>query len=109
MNRMPRFLLPAIAFGAALIAFPFFFLKLALFGLFVGGVLRFIGRRALGGGSDSQSAATWGSPWQARRMEFTDRIRTMSDAEYAAYTQKNQPQRTIHLKPFGDNSEDFVL
>lgn len=100
MNRMPRFLLPAIFLGAALVAFPFFFLRTALFLLIVGGALRFIRRRASGGSG-------WGG-WQNRRMKFTDRIRSMSDAEYAEFTQKKQPQ-TIHVQQFGGNGESFTL
>ena len=102
MNRMPRFILPAIVFGAALVAFPFFFLRLALFALIVGAAFRFIRRRAFGGG------AGWGG-WQSRRMEFTDRIRRMSDEEYAAFNQQNQPVRTIQVEPLGRHREDFVL
>lgn len=102
MNRMPRFIVPAILFGAALIAFPFFFLRMALFVLIVAGVFRFIRRRGLGGGNG------WGR-WQARRMEFTDRIRHMSDEEYKAFTQKNQPQRTIQIESAGYHHENFVL
>jgi hypothetical protein len=107
MNRMPRFIVPAIVFGAALVAFPFFFLRLALFALIVGGALRFIRRRAFGGGAGYQGK--WGNPWQTRRMEFTDRIRTMSDTEYADFVQQNKPQRPIPIESFDRRSEDFVL
>lgn len=105
MNRMPRFLVPAILFGAALVAFPFFFLRMALFLLIVAGVFRFIRRRAFGSG------AGWGgwNKWQSRRLEFTDRIRHMSDEEYAAFNQQHQPQRPIQIESFGSHSEDFVL
>ncbi len=102
---MPRFIIPAIVFGAALVAFPFFFLRLALFALIVGAAFRFIRRRAFGG----ESGWSGRSSWQTRRMEFTDRIRHMSDEEYAAFNQKNQPLRTIQIEPLGRHREDFVL
>ncbi|MEZ0485552.1 hypothetical protein [Fibrella aquatica] len=102
---MPRFLLPAVLFGAVLVAFPFFLLKLALFALFIGGAMRFMRRRVFGG----ESGTTWSSPWQSRRMEFTDRIRTMSDAEYADFVQRNKPQRPIPIESFDRPSEGFVL
>lgn len=106
MNRMPRFVLPAIVLGAALVAFPFFFLRLALFALIVGGAVRFIRRRALGGGNFS---GRWGG-WQTRRMEFADRIRRMSDDEYAAFNQQQtQWQRPIETESFGRHREDFML
>ncbi|MEZ0540123.1 hypothetical protein [Fibrella arboris] len=104
---MPRFIIPAIVLGAALVAFPFFFLRLALFALIIGGALRFIRRRAVGVGSGYQGR--WGSPWQSRRLEFTDRIRTMSDAEYADFVQQNKPQRPIPIESFDRHSENFVL
>ena len=105
MNRMPGFILPAIILGAALVAFPFFFLRLALVALIVGAAFRFIRRQAFGGG------AGWGgrNHWQSRRVEFTDRIRRMSDEEYAAFNQKEQPLRTIQIEPLGRHREDFVL
>lgn len=106
MNRMPRFILPAIVFGAALVAFPFFFLRLALFALIVGGAFRFIRRRALGGGAGYSNR--WGG-WQSRRMEFTDRIRRMSDDEYAAFNQQGQLPRPAQTESFGRHHEDFVL
>ena len=99
---MPRFLVPAIVFGAALVAFPFFFLRMALFLLIVGGLFRFIRRRAFGGSTG------WGN-WQTHRLEFTNRIRHMSDDEYAAFSQDRQLKRTIQVESFDQNREDFVL
>ena len=110
MNRMPRFILPAVLFGAALVIFFHVFVKIALFILIVGGAARFIKSRFVGGAYGHQNR--WMSPgkWQARRAEFTDRIRTMSDEEYAAFKQPrwlnkgNQPDES-----FGRHSENFVL
>ena len=103
MNRMPRFVVPAILFGAALVAFPFFFLRVALFALIVGAAFRFIRRRAMGGGPGG-----WGN-WQNRRVEFADRIRRMSDDEYAAFTEPRQISRPDQPNSPDRNAENFVL
>jgi hypothetical protein len=105
MNRMPRFILPAVLFGVALVVFFHFFVKLALFVLIVGGAARLI--RSRFGGSTGWVGR---GGWQNRRMEFTDKIRKMSDDEYAAFKQPrwlNKGNQTD--EPFGRHSEHFVL
>lgn len=105
MNRMPRFLLPAVLFGVALVVFFHIFVKLALFVLIVGGAARFIKSRLFGG------PAGWGGRgnWQNRRLEFTDRIRKMSDDEYAAFSQPRWLNKPDQTESFGRHSEHFVL
>lgn len=107
MNRMPRFLLPAIVFGAALVAFPFFFLKLALFALIVGGAFRFFRRRMWGGGYSNEWGGT--NRWQSRRNDFFDRIRSMSDEEYAAFKQPRSTGDSAQSEPVGRYRESFTL
>lgn len=114
MNRMPRFVLPAIVFGAALVAFPFFFLRLALFALVVGLAFRFVRRWTYGGGNGMTFPNRW-NRWQSRRMDFADRIRHMSDDEYAAFSQQQQPQlpatdqRDSFGRGWGGSRDGFVL
>ena len=101
MNRMPRFVLPAVLFGVALVVFFHVFVKLALFVLIVGGAAHFIRSRVFG---------NWGG-WQHRRLEFTDKIRSMSDEEYAAFKQPRWMNKGNGqtIDSFGRNSEHFVL
>lgn len=110
MNRMPRFLLPAVVFGAALVAFPFFFLKLALFALIVGGAFRFF-RRRMWGYHSQDGSNRWGGPshWQSRRNDFFDRIRSMSDDEYTAFKQPRSASQSAQTEPVSRYREDFTL
>ncbi|MBO0930057.1 hypothetical protein [Fibrella aquatilis] len=106
MNRMPRFMLPAVLFGVALVVFFHFFVKLALFALIVGGAVRFIRSRMFGGSTGSMGR----DGWQNRRLEFTDKIRNMSDEEYAAFKQPRWlNNRNQTDESFGRHSEHFVL
>ena len=100
-------MLPAVLFGVALVVFFHLFVKLALFVLIVGGAARFIRSRMFGGSNGWVGRGGW----QNRRLEFTDKIRHMSDEEYAAFKQprwlnKGNDQTD---ESFGRYSENFVL
>ena len=100
---MPRFILPAVLFGVALVVFFHFFVKLALFVLIVGGAARFIRSRLFGG-------STGRGGWQNHRLAFTDKIRQMSDDEYAAFRQPRWLNKSDQTgASVGFHSENFVL
>ena len=96
-------MLPAVLFGVALVVFFHLFVKLALFVLIIGGAARFIKSRMFGGSNG------WVG-WQNRRLEFTDKIRHMSDEEYAAFKQPRWLNKGNQTEDsFSRHSEHFVL
>jgi hypothetical protein len=86
MNTIARSVAAGLLLGVALFLLPFFLLRVALFVLLIGGAFRLIrGRRSERGGFGQG----WHkSHWQGRRAAFADRIRTMTDEEYATFKQQ---------------------
>ncbi|WP_114792171.1 hypothetical protein U0035_10005 [Niabella yanshanensis] len=81
MNR--SILKPVIAgalIGAALFFIPFFVLRVAVFVLIVGLLFRLFGRRSWGPGSRRQERFT----------RFADKVRNMTDEEYAQFKERFQ-------------------
>lgn len=86
MNTILKSILAGLLLGAALFILPFFLLRMFLFFLLIGGLFRLIrGRRR--GYWGYGGPGRWG---HGHRFAFTDRIRQMSDEEYAAFKQRKQ-------------------
>ncbi|MDQ1087249.1 hypothetical protein [Siphonobacter sp. SORGH_AS_1065] len=88
-NTILKSILAGILLGGALFVLPFFLLRIALFFLFIGAIFRLF-----------RGPRHWGHrrPW---RSDFTDRIRQMSDEEYAEFKQRGfcRPFATTNPQP----------
>jgi len=83
MNILLKSILAGLLLGAALFILPFFLLRVALFALLIGALFRLV-RGPRRWGYDPRGFGRRGGPGLA----FADRIRQMSDEEYATFKQE---------------------